>query len=91
MIHLGRGPGTLNELDPGRTITIATRLTGSAAAAMRQESHNRRLTVVLALLALTGRRPLAEVARTALAAALLELADRHTPDRPPTCTTSLAS
>ena len=82
VIRLGRGLGQLNVLDPGRMTATAAQVTGPAAVALRRDAHTRRLTIVLALLALTRAAPLREVERTALAAGLQALADTHT--TPPT-------
>ena len=77
VVRLGRGQGTLNVLDPGRMTATAERLTGAAGEAIRRDAHHRRLTIVLALLAVTRATPLREVERTAVAIGLLELAERH--------------
>ena len=82
VIRLGRGGGVLNVLDPGGLTAAATSLTGPAAEQMNLEAHNRRLTMVLALVQLTRSGPIHELERTALAAALHDLAQHPSPVAP---------
>jgi hypothetical protein len=90
VIRLGRGQGTLNVLDPGQMSQAASRLTGSSARAIRDDAHHRRLTMVLALLAITRPQPLRDVERTAIVVALQELANRHSGGRAPDLTDLVA-
>ncbi len=82
VIRLGRGGGVLNVLDPGGLTAAAAQLDGADAEQMRLEAHNRRLTMVVALVQLARRGPVDELERTALAAALHDLAERHTAEAP---------
>lgn len=77
VVRLGRGGGMLNVLDPGGLSAAARKLRGARAAALRLEAHHRRQTMVTALLALARGGPISELERTALAAALQDLAERR--------------
>jgi hypothetical protein len=81
VIRLGRGLGSLNVLDVGALDAAADTLAAAGrtgdAAALREEAHSRRATMVEALITLVrGTRP-TDTERTVLSAALRVLADAH--------------
>ena len=92
VVSLGRGQGTLNVLDPGASATAAGRLTGAARRKLLADAHGRRLTMMVALIALNRRGPVSDTEEAILSAALGVLgavaevrADRrldHPPPRP---------
>ena len=81
VIRLGRGLGSLNVLDLGALDQAADRLAAAGldeeAAALREEAHGRRVTMVEALLTLVRGARSSDTERTVVSAALRVLADRH--------------
>lgn len=81
VIRLGRGLGSLNVLDAGALDAAADTLAAAghtaAPAALREEAHGRRSSIVEALITLArGSRP-SDTERAVLSAALRLLADQH--------------
>lgn len=81
VIRLGRGLGSLNVLDAGALDvagdTLAAAGHTASAAALREEAHGRRSSIVEALITLArGSRP-SDTERAVLSAALRLLADQH--------------
>jgi hypothetical protein len=81
VIRLGRGLGSLNVLDAGALDAAADTLAAAGhateAAALREEAHGRRGSIVEALITLArGSRP-SDTERAVLSAALRLLAERH--------------
>ncbi len=73
VITLGRGTGALNILDTGALDDAARQLGGTAAAALQEEAHGRRLNMVRALLAVIRERNIDDHEAIALNAALRQL------------------
>lgn len=83
VVKLGRGRGALNVLDPGATAAAAARLSGAARARLLADLTGRQLNMVIALLTVLRRQPVADHERTIVAAALRVLGQHHT-SAPPT-------
>jgi hypothetical protein len=81
VLRLGRGLGSLNVLDVGALDQAADQLDAAGlakdAAALREEAHGRRATVVEALLTLVRGARSSDTERTVLSAALRVLATAH--------------
>lgn len=77
VLSMGRGRDVLNPLDPGAMTAAAKRLTGTAAAELREEAHGRRLNMVIALVTMLRGAAMTDTERTVLARALKVLADAH--------------
>ena len=81
VVRLGRGLGALNVLDVGALDDAADQLSqaglGKDAAALREQAHGRRATMVEALLTLVRGGRSTDTERTVISAALRVLAERH--------------
>ena len=81
VVRLGRGLGSLNVLDVGALDDAADQLSraglGTDAAALREEAHGRRATMVEALLTLARGARSSDTERTVISAALRVLAKQH--------------
>jgi hypothetical protein len=70
VLRIARGAGTINPLDPGAMGEAATRIGGTAGAALAREARDRATTMVSALIQLIRRAPLADFEDAILAAAV---------------------
>ena len=81
VLRLGRGLGSLNVLDLGALDEAADQLAAAGviadAAALREQAHGRRATMVEALLTLVRGTRSSDTERTVISAALRVLSDRH--------------
>lgn len=79
VVQLGRGRGQLNLLDPGSSVAVARRLTGSARERLLSDARGRRQSVLSTIIAMNRGTPPADFEESVLAAAL-RVVDEHVPD-----------